>query len=461
MKIGTIPDDVLLEIFNFYMDQRKFIHDWFRLAHVCQRWRYVVSVSPRRLNLQLVCNSDRSAKEMLVFWPAASILLSDYGLKSDHIRGINNILTALECNDRLESIDFHLISSSLMEVYVAMMQVSFPELESLGLAPANGTVSILSDSFLGGSAPRLQVLHLERILFPALPNLLLSTNDLTILSLLETPHSGYIPPQAMVTCLSFLIKLDMLHLGFLSPRSRPDKSRRRPAPLTRIVLSDLTSFEFRGVSEYLEELVAGIDAPLLEDVRIIFFNQLIFDAPRFRQFLSRANHFDSPDHANVTFYSDVVVVSLSPPMNRFDADDGGLSLQISCTELDWQLSSVAQICNSSFPSLSTLERLYVRQIISPRPQFQVDMENTQWLELFHRFTTVKDLYLSKEFVLSIVHALHDAAEEMVTEVLPALQNIHLDGLRALGPILRDIGPFIEARQLSGHPVAVSTWERDW
>jgi hypothetical protein len=42
----------------------------------------------------------------------------------------------------------------------------------------------------------------------------------------------------------------------------------------------LTYFMFIGVSEYLEDLVDWIDAPLLNHLDIAFFHQLVFDAPQ-------------------------------------------------------------------------------------------------------------------------------------------------------------------------------------
>ena len=55
-----LPDDVLLVIFdnctNKYQNTKKDIEAWWHsLVHVCRRWRAIVFVSPRRLNLRLVC----------------------------------------------------------------------------------------------------------------------------------------------------------------------------------------------------------------------------------------------------------------------------------------------------------------------------------------------------------------------------------------------------------------------
>jgi hypothetical protein len=40
------------------------------------------------------------------------------------------------------------------------------------------------------------------------------------------------------------------------------------------------------------------------------------------------------------------------------------------------------------------------------------------------------------------------------EVLPSLQNIFLARIGLSGPFQDAIGPFLAARQLSGHPIAV-------
>ena len=55
------------------------------------------------------------------------------------------------------------------------------------------------------------------------------------------------------------------------------------------VLPALTLFEFKGVSEYLEGLIAWIDPPPphLAKLRIAFFMELIFDVPQLNRFIGR------------------------------------------------------------------------------------------------------------------------------------------------------------------------------
>ena len=128
---------------------------------------------------------------------------------------------------------------------MAAMEVPFPELTDLGFSTRHKTEPVpLPDSFLGGSAPRLQFLYLDGIPFPGLPKLLLSATHLTHLLLFNIPHSGYISPEAMVTSLSILTSLDELSLEFQSPLSRPDRESRVRLP--RHALSSPLSHIFRS-----------------------------------------------------------------------------------------------------------------------------------------------------------------------------------------------------------------------
>jgi len=132
-----------------------------------------------------------------------------------------------------------------------------------------------------------------------------------------------------------------------------------------------------------------------------------------------------------------------------------LKLKISCKALDWQFSSLAQVCNWALPP-NTVERLDIREDPEFEPHWEDEMEDRQWMELLLPFTAVKDLYLSEELALRIPFALKELVWS--TEVvLPALQNIFLEGLQPSTRRLvqEAIGPFIAARQLSTYPVAVN------
>jgi hypothetical protein len=277
VTIGTLPDNVLLDIFDFYR-KAEFAGrlPWQRLVHVCQRWRYIVFASPLRLDLCLLCTSKTPVRKTLDVWPPLPFeIITDRDDDDD----MANIIAALEHCDRVRRIRFLDLTSLQWERLAPMMQGPFLVLTSLQLW-ADETVQALPDMFLGGSAPHLQTLSLMGIPFPGLPRLLLSATDLSELHLWRMPHTGYISPEAMVTCLSALTSLRSLVIEFQSPASHPD---RRGLPLlTRVILPALELLWFRGVSEYLEDLVARIDAPLLHTLNISFFYQLIFDIQQHR-----------------------------------------------------------------------------------------------------------------------------------------------------------------------------------
>jgi hypothetical protein len=400
------------------------------------------------LKLQLYCTAKTPARDALDVWPALPLHIKDKeDLEED---GVNNVIAVLEHSDRVRRIDLRHISSSHLQKLSAAMQVPFPELTFLRLF-SDGEVA-LPDSFLGGSAPSLEFFSLDHIPFLGLPKLLLSATHLVYLYLRNVPHSGYIPPQAMVTALSTLTRLDTLMLEFQSPLSRPDRASRRPPPPTRSVLSVLTYLSFKGDSEYLDELVACIDAPRLNSLYITFFNQIVFDTPQLIQFVYRTPRLKALETASVTFDGGDAWVNFSSRTSG----DYMLHVKISCRELDWQVSSVEQVCTSSLPPLSTLEDLYIHEGTSSRAHWQDNIENALWLELLHPFRAARNLYLSRDSAPRIVPALQELVGDRATEVLPALQNIFSEGLS--GPAYEGIWQFVAARrQASSDPIAVSRW----
>ena len=465
-----LPDVALLEIFDFYVHET-WEEGWYTLVHVCQNWRNVVFGSPGRLDLRLYCKAGTPVMKTLDAWPPLPIVLNVNGFnRFMHTNlDMDDIITALKHNDRICQSTFSSISSSQLEIILAAMQRPFPTLTNLTLSPEDETAPVNADSFLGGSAPpHLQTLKLSRVPFPGLPKLLSSAADLVSLLLLKIPHSGYISPEDIVSGLSALNRLETLHIGFESPRSRPDQTNQRLPPPTRTLLPALTEIQFKGVSEYLENVVAQIDAPQLDKLEITFFHQLLFDTPHLAQFIGRTPKFEAYDEARVLFFSLVVQIKTF---------DGRLCFEIVCGQSDWQLSSSAQVCGSSLPQalVSTVEDLYIEDSRRLRGLDDIeddgieeafrrlhgfdDIESDQWVDLLSPFTGVENLYISPKSIPSIAPALQELPVEKVTEVLPALQTLFLERLPSR-PVQEAIEGFVAARQLVNHPIAVSRWEID-
>jgi hypothetical protein len=458
ISIDMVPDDVLLEVFDFYVAGDMYSKDkeaWRTLVHVCRRWRSIVFGSPRRLDLQLVCTYKTPVRNTLDVWPALPLVINDIGCQEE---GMDNIIAFLKPSELVSRIRHIGLWEVPLEDILEAMKVPFPELTYLGLHHSHdemGPVS-LSDSFLGGSAPRLLYLDLYNISFPGLPKLLLSTTQLTDLHLSNIPHSAYISPEAIVACLSILTSLDGLSLEFQSPQSRPDRDRGRPPPLKRTVLPVLTYFQFRGVGEYLEDLVARLDAPQLDFLDITFFNDIIFDTPQFTRLISHTPTFEAFDEASVTLGYDIAGIKLSSTIS----DRVKLIVSISCRELDWQLSFLEQVCTSSLLPFFTLEDLFIFEHSGLQPVWEDNIGNALWLELLYPFTTVKDLFLSEKIAPRVVPALQELVGGRTTEVFPTLQNVFIEGLQQLGPVQEGIEKFVAARQVASHPIAVSRWDRD-
>jgi hypothetical protein len=473
LPIDMLSDDVLLPIFEFYYvgedldtnQPKERIEAWQTLVHVCRRWRSIVFASPRRLNLRLLCAPETPLGRALEVWPALPLVLYGRVTMPCAIQrrvvesNVDNIIDVLKCRDRVCEIDLTNLMNSQLQIMLPVMQEPFPELTLLRLeaycsqiSPANHD----ANSLLGGSAPRLRHLELWNISFPGLPNLLPSATHLTHLHLVNIPISGYISPKAMATCLSMLTYLKSLRLGFTFKSSKymPDRESRRPAPPTLSVLP-LNWFEFRGYSEYLEDLVAQIDAPQLDHLEITFLDKINFNTPQIVRFFNRIPRLKARNEAYIDFNDRTVQIALS---SRISCSKD-LIVTIECRDLGQQLSSLTHFCTSSLPPLSVVEHLYICDHGDGYPHRHGNIENTRWLELLRLFTTAKKFYISEKFASYISPALKSLIGGM-TIVLPTLQNIFLEGFRPSGPVQEGILQFVAARKLSGPPISISAWERD-
>jgi hypothetical protein len=457
VNIGALPDDVLIEIFDLYVDENR--DDlamwgprpgdaWHTLVHVCHRWRCVVFGSPRRLRLQLLCSNERSVGKMLDIWPALPIAIRSYGTKSQW-RDTANVVAALEQRNRVCTIDIDSIPNLLFRKIVTT-EVSFPALTDLRLSSHFGHIEpILPGSFLGASAPLLRSLWLEGFAGQAIGKLLLSTRDLVNLYLWSIPRSGFTSAEGIITSLSSLTRLESLSLGFRS-QFEADQAIRCPPAHTRIVLPALSRLWIQGDCDYLEVIASHIDAPPLESATIVFYNREPFDTPLLRNFISPIETFKLAHRADLLLSDLEVKITLFRQKEGTD-DFGALELRVRSNPWHWQLAAFVQVCTSAIPHLYTLELLRIRDY---RQSSQNDMEYTQWRDLLLPFTSVKDLVLSEKSVPLVAPSLEYLAEEGVAEVFPELQSLCLEGPRPSGSLQEAIGRFVATRQLSGRSVVV-------
>jgi F-box-like len=450
----VLPDEVLLAIFYFYVDEasdtaysKNDVEKWQTLAHVCWRWRGVVFGSPRRLNLRLACTPRKPARDSLNIWPALPLFILSDGQTTGDLDNITAVLK--RSGDRVCQIKLTCPKRSQLKTILAAMQAPFPALTHLQLSSFI-TVHQLPNSFLGGSAPRLRLLDMWNIPLPGLPTLLLSATHLVDLHLYDIPQPGYTSPEAMVTILSTLTSLRSLSLEFSSSLTLPDWESLHSPLSTRSVLPVFT-FCFEGFRKYLEDFVARIDVPQLDLLSINFFNDTVFDIPQFLQLISRTLTLKAFERAHVCFGTRGARLSLSSRKSGY----GVFIVRMRCSRSDFQVSFMEQVCTSCLPPVSGLEDLYIFKDEYSYDAWQSDIDITVWLELLHPFSGVKNLYLCKKFAPHIVPALQGLVGGRVTEMLPTLQNIFLEASR---PVQEGIEQLIATRQVANHPIAVSHWE---
>jgi hypothetical protein len=385
-------------------------------------------------------------------WPDLPIVVHVDDHNVCQLSNVANMISVLKRNDRVCKISIDGVPNSFL-AEVAATRESFPALIELALSspPFGEDPPTLPESFLGGSVPCLRSLRLWGIPFPSIGKLLLSTRGLVTLSLGFIPPSEYLSPDSIVTILSGLTRLTSFRLIFEIPHFWTHRTSQRPPALTRVVLPALTDFNFYGDSEYLENIVSRIDAPL--EFIAVTFGELAFDIPLLRDFIDRTKILNAPHRADTSCSNGEGRISLF--QRKGGADLRVLKMEIlgDTSDLDSRLPSLVQACSSLLSPLHSLERLGIYKTWPSRLRDEVEI--TQWMELLHPFIAVKDLVLDQPVVLSVASALQELVGERVTEILPALQNIFLKGFQSSGaPAPEGITKFIAALQLSGRPVIV-------
>jgi hypothetical protein len=259
--------------------------------------------------------------------------------------------TALGLYHRVSGIRFDSSSSSNWGTFVSLMQHPLPALTHLWVQPSISGNYPIPRSFLGRSAPSLQDLLLADIPFPALPELLLSTPNLVCLLYDNIPPSGYICPQAMVTSLSTLTQLESLLLTFLSPQSIPDRAIQILPPHPRTLLPALTYFRYRGDTKYAEDLVAQLDAHLLESMEITLFHGRVLEVFKLANFVCHADKLSLVNQAKVTFRSDCISLTLSQELLVGRVDPKTLMLNSTCSKPELWLSYLVWFCALCLPTV--------------------------------------------------------------------------------------------------------------
>ena len=465
--IHTLDDDSILQIFFLYRpailagdeDDHDFIFGgrgwdregwWYKLAHVCQRWRKLILGSASHLGLCLVCTHGTPVAEMLAHSPHLPLVI-DYIDEHQNLRAGDEeeISLALEQRSYVSRVRFRMPVPNLQQL-ISAMEEEYPVLEYLIMGCWTrdaSTTLILPQTF---QAPHLRHLVLSGFTLPIGSRLLTTAVGLVTLCLYMNRPSEYFQPNTLLRWISFLPQLETLMVVFLFPVPNRDVERQlMHTPITtHITLPNLRWFGFQGISAYLETLVRRITAPRLERLIILFFKQLTFSVPRLLQFINTTENirFDSAkfkfsrEQVDVNFYS------------QEEAEKHPLSVSIHCWHLDWQVSSVGQIFSSLGQIPSTVEHLTLQHWVhSKSSEGHNEVDRTEWHKLFEPFNNVKTLRVGDGLVgaLSLCLRLDDG--ELPLELLPELQELTYSGKDDAGDAFKS---FVDARQDAGRPVTL-------
>jgi hypothetical protein len=199
----------------------------------------------------------------------------------------------------------------------------------------------------------------------------------------------------------------------------------------------------------LEDLVARVDAPSLQNLSVTYFYQPVFEIPQLSRFIGRTKRLTSPRKASIQFSMKDVVIT-----EHFQESPCGpeIRLQLSCRDLDRRIASIAYMCRQLSPFLRTVERLDIKAFLlfSTRRPHQIDP--THWLDLFRSFQGVKTLEVTDTPAPNIASALEHATKGITQDVFPALCDLRLN--RWQESLSASIVKFTGARQLSGRPISV-------
>jgi hypothetical protein len=183
--------------------------------------------------------------------------------------------------------------------------------------------------------------------------------------------------------------------------------------------------------------------PGLEWITVSYFYPLVdFQVTQLAKFIRRSvvPKMSPFRPTTVRLLDDSVIIKNSHPNN---SNTDPTMTYISFKGTDRQVPHIAQVLKQSSAILSTVNFL---AFISECSQIEAS-NDVEWLLLFLPFSAALTLHVSRDLAGHLALALEDIPAEMVSEVLPSLRLIFLEGQPK-----SSLKKFLAARRLSGRPV---------
>ena len=191
---GEVEDDYL-----YSLQERECTHGrwWYKLTHVCRRWRYLVFASASHLRLCLVCTHGTPVADMLAHSPPLPLIIHFANRPGEMTaEDEEGIILALQHRDRVRRIRLRIPIPNLQKVLLTMDD-EFPMLEYLdiGRLIKHNMSFVLPKTF---QAPHLRHLILRNFAIPIRSPLLTPAVGLVTLSLQWIHSSAYFCPNDLL-----------------------------------------------------------------------------------------------------------------------------------------------------------------------------------------------------------------------------------------------------------------------
>jgi len=441
--IRVLDDDSLLNIFDLcrpvLLDEDVVRNDrilqggkwsrerwWYKLTHVCRRWRYLILESTSHLGLSLLCTYGTPVADMLAHSPPLPLII-DHVDRSRPITAEDEeqIMLALQYHNRIRRIRL-LVPGWNLQKFIAAIDKEFPILEYLYIKPLTyNNIGFVVPEIL--QAPHLRHLVLSNFAFALGSPLFTTASKLITLSLNEIPPSAYVHPGDLLRYISHMTQLQTLGVNFRSSLPNHDIQRRNlEVPITtRVTFRNLRWFGFKGASSYLETLLSQINAPVLEKLQVDFFNQLTISIPNTQQFMSSTGNLRFT-RATLKFDEMSVNLWVYP---REETSMYALKIGVIGQHHDWHVSSAAQIISALSPVFSTVVDLSLRLDNWKRtssPEWHNEADRTLWHEVLRSFNNVKSLHVQHGLLEELSRSLQLQDGESPVELLPELKELRYD-----------------------------------
>jgi len=475
--IGDFPYEIFFEIFDSYRQTFQLERDyeriwnsnkgWFKLVHVCRKWRQVVLTSPARLHLRLlftehrpVCGRAIAVKNL---GPLPRII--DIGSRYDDWTSttLYRVMAALQYPDRVCRIAISLPepTSKYKKKLLAAMDRPFLALESLELNCKGARDLNFQLPFLSAQTPHLRRLKYTGYTSTLLSHILSHTTSIVDLTL-SLDRVFFYPSASGTHVLSHLQDMPFLRrleLEMWYHNIEPSKTK-------DVLLSKLRSFCFKGHFTQLEALTAGIKAPSLMELCIS-----LSSAPPVPLSMSDTTHLSRFIHATAKrFLSAQLKASregIHLSMRTHSHSDDAPPFRIiasSITSIHWMS------CMFSVP-LATVQDVFLASPFQPTSvTIRFAGEHSSWRTFFTLFHNAKILRVARGIESEVEAILRPGDATSASQFLPALEEIELNATTPLDTpsridenelisVLDLFKTFVDARQQEGRPVNIH-WNTD-